>query len=927
MVTQEEIAQRSGVTKSGTPFNPVTSKGGRVDFSIRTGGRATRTFKKPLKRKSTRRVTFTDPVSGRIVKANLEKGADFKKRVERLIRNVAIQEIKRRQQRGQKVSQDLLVRFGQAKPKLTQQKVSKTVLLKSAPGVRAVRAKTPRVVQRTSLTPVKGLKRPRKSALTKTQRLEKFEREVRDIKRLEVDVSKRAERSKDIFRAVPGLRGDNFVQKTTRSVLALPILTIAGTAEQAIIAGFKLAATARARVLARKGVLNAETISKEERRALKQAPIEVLKAFNPLTPDGLANIIGGVAFGLLLAKPKAPTISGVRSALRKGASVAAKKAPKVRTSAARVAKNPTIIKKLLVQSRRLHQTKTQLIVKVAFNPKVVTKFRTQVSKILSQAKRTKKFSKSQIRTIQGLTKRFIKNPTAKRLNAVKVQLRKGIAPLKKGITKVKQKVLITKLDTIRFSRKLVNSVKTRLSRAVRLKGLELRTVGLKVGTRLTKAQFRALTNIERLAKRTTKPAQRALGKAIIVFNKNSPVTIQLVKLSQSKGLGQTVLSGRDVRALTKGRLGTVRGFKRLGGKTKLSVIRLAQLVQRGRIKLQQLPKRLQRKVRIAQQKLIRRAIPKKEKGLAARTVRKIRGEQIKARLRASQIKESMKRLAARAKQPRTVFSVNAKTAARGALARSKVLGQVQRSAQNQVKTNPSTSSSGLNTLTKQLSKANKDLGNIGKSKTPAAAKQALGKVAKNVEISSGRLQLILKKPISKPLLSIAAMTIILASQIGQAAASIVSGVGIKPRKTQIGPTRQDQRSVVAQKSKVGLKTRTGTTPKAPQKFKSITIPDTTLKNPTDTQLLGIITSILGSVAGASFLLRSRGVRTALKQTRTRGGLLKLRKLLFSRFRRKRFVFVPDMYSLIFGVRATPGERVRLLRVGRIFSGAEIRKIV
>ena len=42
---------------------------------------------------------------------------------------------------------------------------------------------------------------------------------------------------------------------------------------------------------------------------------------------------------------------------------------------------------------------------------------------------------------------------------------------------------------------------------------------------------------------------------------------------------------------------------------------------------------------------------------------------------------------------------------------------------------------------------------------------------------------------------------------------------------------------------------------------------------------------------------------------------------------RKFTYLPDLFSLVFGIRATGSEKARLLQPGRIFTGTEIRKVV
>ena len=89
--------------------------------------------------------------------------------------------------------------------------------------------------------------------------------------------------------------------------------------------------------------------------------------------------------------------------------------------------------------------------------------------------------------------------------------------------------------------------------------------------------------------------------------------------------------------------------------------------------------------------------------------------------------------------------------------------------------------------------------------------------------------------------------------------------------------------------------------------------------------LQIIGAVLASLAVAQ-AFRVNGRRVAKKQTRLRGGIASARKWIFNRLQKKRRAFTPDIYSLLFGIRAKKGQRIQLLRKGRVFTGLERRAI-
>lgn len=106
----------------------------------------------------------------------------------------------------------------------------------------------------------------------------------------------------------------------------------------------------------------------------------------------------------------------------------------------------------------------------------------------------------------------------------------------------------------------------------------------------------------------------------------------------------------------------------------------------------------------------------------------------------------------------------------------------------------------------------------------------------------------------------------------------------------------------------------------------IAIPEQRLDTKTPQQQLRIITNIIGGLAVAQ-AFRIRGKRVGIAQTRLRGGVAKARKFIFNKLRKKRRSFTPDIYSLIFGIRASKGMKIKLLRRGRVFTGLERRAIV
>ncbi len=135
-------------------------------------------------------------------------------------------------------------------------------------------------------------------------------------------------------------------------------------------------------------------------------------------------------------------------------------------------------------------------------------------------------------------------------------------------------------------------------------------------------------------------------------------------------------------------------------------------------------------------------------------------------------------------------------------------------------------------------------------------------------------------------------------------------------------SKPDQERIVKQAQKQEV------TPKVDEIIEedTITIPDVILTVASAAALTTIITRLLTQVGGTKFI-ESGGKRFLVPTAPTKAGYAALAKRLFARFKRKRFVFLPDMYSLIFGIKARPKQRIKLLKVGRIFTGLERRPVI
>lgn len=107
-------------------------------------------------------------------------------------------------------------------------------------------------------------------------------------------LSARAERTKETFRLIPGLRGDNYVQKSVRYALALPTLATVGFIDT-------LRVGAKAGFNVYQGFKNPETsavVGESLAANVKGAPMDLVSGFDPRDPEGFVNLAVLVAPGV-----------------------------------------------------------------------------------------------------------------------------------------------------------------------------------------------------------------------------------------------------------------------------------------------------------------------------------------------------------------------------------------------------------------------------------------------------------------------------------------------------------------------------------------------------------------------------------------------------------------------------------------------------
>jgi len=166
--------------------------------------------------------------------------------------------------------------------------------------------------------------RPIIAKLSEEKKINAFKERVLKLLKKEKEKSKRVKASTELFRAIPGLKKDSYVQKASRYALALPTLATVGLADNIMLSGGKVAATIEGLSLSKKNTID------ELKRAGKETPKEVKKTFDPRNPEGLINLLTLIS-GAKLAKSKAYSPKGKVSQVSKPTITKNKLGTKIKT--------------------------------------------------------------------------------------------------------------------------------------------------------------------------------------------------------------------------------------------------------------------------------------------------------------------------------------------------------------------------------------------------------------------------------------------------------------------------------------------------------------------------------------------------------------------------------------------------------------------
>jgi frataxin-like iron-binding protein CyaY len=840
------------------------------------------------------------------------------------------------------------------------------------------------------------------------EKLKALEKDIRNIKGLEEEAARRSEAAADIFKKIPFLGGENFVQQTARALLALPVRATVGVGEQLIISGFKLSTNIKALQLES----TREKAKGESLRAIKTVPITLVKSYDPRTPEGLANIIATVV-AFKFAKASTKNIKGTAA---KTVKTLAKKAAKT--------KNPgqkAFLKKTAKTVNKL-KNKPSFIKKVKNS---VNSIKKAVKKKVAEAKVKKSFLKeakagriARMRLLKGKTTipkpkrtfqiKLKRGPKAK-LRRIKVAIKKPFKSIKSVLKNINKKAKRVDVRIEKGVNKITSIVAKQFNKLSRIKQLQVKRA-INTFERINKPTVRQVkllsSKISGLTKKgikiTGKVAKKGIRKVDTgSFKKITQIDNAVNRVLNKAGLKFKVLGkgtksitsplikriGRDLNSLnkilkkTKGKLTKVAKLKIKALEKKLPF--KVKLVKKAvsKPKLERLTGKRFRKLKGPKPRITTRGILKQQKIQAIRAARlakksgkirptskgfafedKVTGKITYLKSR-KQFLRLIKRQEGRTTQSSSNLIKNAESFRKGVQKRFKTEG-LKKVADDykgltkkrieikqkiiETKKNPFSSKSRLTEL-KRLNQADKNaastqnqlqqhgqktvqilqekqITNLRKQVIPKAPKSKLIKTKNTLVKIKNKLTSQLKSTKKLGLTStsnkIAKQVSIMAVLINRAN-TIAKRTGI-PKRQVVAITKQKQEQKQKQKQTPKQEQEQKQTPKV--KEETIVVPNVRIDNLPKERQNQIVNTIIASIIGTR-LIRTAGGKKVIPQTRLRGPMGNFRNYIFNKLSRKKFVFTPDIYSIIFGIKAKAGQKIKLLKIGRIFTGTERRAIV
>lgn len=751
------------------------------------------------------------------------------------------------------------------------------------------------------------------------KRLAAYEKRVLKLYNRERAAQARSEKATEIFSAIPFLREKKitdvpeskkqkairYAQKATKGLLAFPVTATVGFGEQIIISAGKAAAAIEGLTIpgARKQV------TKEAGRAAKATPKAVVQTFDIRDPNKLANLIG-IAATLGYAS-KLAARSG------KGVKVTSAKAVKTKTGTIIKQKGKYISK----SGKKLNVEVTRKVGKTGkgtVNIKLKKGGRTLTSKT-APLRIAPKYKLKLPKGLERGLQRF-KTGAKKGGGRLAKSYRRIVKPIKRISTKAKGSLKTTGRSLkIKFRRKIGKA---------EIKYLEAKKTGKQFIKDLREVNRN--DNIRIIAARG-KLTYR--GKALISKLK--------ARLKQTRNAAKDRIVKNLVDTINRDTIFRVKLKKTPTLKIKypnISNKKMAKLILAKKIKPKQISSAVRKQIRKlyrARLKGIKKAAEKKNflqenSDLIHRynLIKRVKGISAKGKLQREraqflirEMREAKRLRNDYIKSQRMVTGIKLNKAAKNAAKLNKFL-------QQQKKNIPSKGGEQILILKKpKIEKLTKKVGEIKKAKTPTQAKKAYKEVVRDTGGVKQQLQLILKKPKVK---TNPRLTGKIYAQL--AAATAIVGLA---KNTLASKFRRRPGSSISPVSQSKPKGKQGTSTESKEKIiekiteKTITIPGTTilLAGATAAAVQQIINNIVNKVGDTRYIQLTRGGGIIdTKQSNPRRGI-SLKNYLFKKIHNKRKIYLPDMYSLIFGVRAKKGQRVRLLKPGRLYTGAELRPLV
>ena len=747
------------------------------------------------------------------------------------------------------------------------------------------------------------------------RRIKELRQDIKGLQELEKQTGKRIEKSEDVFRIITNLGSNKDLinvklgeinllgtrqelrfnpQETVRKLLSLPTKIFIGTFDVAKNAGIKLGITGRARNLAKKGVLEIKDIKKEERRAGVGGAVSIPLSFNPLTSDGLANI-AAISLAAKLSPGAKPNTAGAKSSISK-----------VKSNAVKASKSGSKTTKAF--SKRVAKNADTLGKKKSFISSVKNKANAIIRNVQKNIKAPKLKVKQQQRIANEIIKKIERNnirikQLIKNRKITRTELTKAKAP--KGQVKVQLKIIDKRINSIKnankiFDKRLLKTKVTPTKRSIFRQRAKRELTGKKV-TKLPKPKQKVKrVKVSKLARKKRLIAEKKIPIKITKRVTKRGTTFRKKIAITKKGLKRKVVFVKPkIRRILIKRINKKIQATRTAKQNREMKFLVKSLRQDASVRLDLLRR----------SGVLKPKFPSEKGDLGVFSAKKASQRLIEAqskleKSRAKQIGKGLTdkfiRLSQKEKQLKSGRQI-----------------LIQKQITQQKKVLPQ----------KKITQMKNNVKSLQKSKTIKEFNQKGTSVKKQLQSTDGKLVQILKSKTK----SNSAKAIAAKQRVALAEVLVIFNSLVKVANRQ-NPTRQIVAPVQIMKPDAVVtpisKTDVIAKPEPDVKPKTVTIPKASqdigqLPKPAQ---VAAITTFLATVAGTKFIQRRGGSPIGVSAPP-----VPFPRKWVNRFlrivKKRRFTFIPDMYSILFNIRAKPGEKIKLLRRGRVFTGLEIRKLV